>query len=292
MPAPASGRDYPRRVPAAELIPSFPASGAPVSFLVDYDGTIARQDVTDHLLEHFSDDPTWRARDNEYVDGLVGSRDLLAWDLTILAADVPTLEAEAAAQPHDETFPGFVAAVHRHGGAIEVVSDGLGFYLEPALERLGVGGLPIATNRARFPVKADDPPPEMSFPYGHPRCFVCGTCKRERVLKHRAADRAVVFIGDGVSDRFAAAHADVVFAKASLARMCESEGWAYHPWDRFGEITDWIEAAFADGRLPSSRDALAGWRARHAPAPRAFICGPEVWGEGRTTPGPGSNLTG
>ena len=280
-------RHYPRFVPAAEPVPTFSESGAPVSFLVDYDGTIARLDVTDRLLEQFAGDPAWRERDNEYVDGLVGSRELLAWDLTILGADRATLEVEAAAQPHDETFPAFVAAVRRHGSAIEVVSDGLGFYLEPALERLGVGDLPIATNEARFPLGPDDPPAEMTFPYGHPRCFVCGTCKRERVLRHRAAGRAVVFIGDGISDRFAAAHADLIFAKSSLARMCDNEGWAYRPWDRFAEITDWVEGAFADGRLPATRDALPDWRARHGPAPRAFICGPEVWGEGRTTPGPG-----
>jgi 2-hydroxy-3-keto-5-methylthiopentenyl-1-phosphate phosphatase len=278
-------------VPADDLQPVFPGTGAPVSFLVDYDGTIARLDVTDHLLERFAGDPTWRARDNEYVDGLVGSRELLAWDLTILTADVPTLEAEAAAQPHDETFHGFVAAVRGYGAAIEVFSDGLGFYVEPALERLGVGDLPIATNEARFPEASGDSTPELTFPYGHPRCFVCGTCKRERVLLHRAAGRAVVFIGDGISDRFAAAHADVVFAKASLARMFESEGWAYRPWDRFAEITDWVEAAFADGRLPATHEGLNDWRARHAPAPRAFICGPEVWGEGRTTPGPGPGRT-
>jgi 2-hydroxy-3-keto-5-methylthiopentenyl-1-phosphate phosphatase len=275
----------------ADLTPSFSPSGAPVSFLVDYDGTIARLDVTDRLLQQFATDPTWRERDNQYADGLIGSRELLAWDLTILPTDVAMLAAAAAAQPHDETFPDFVAAVRRFGAAIEVVSDGLGFYLEPALARLGVGDLPIATNRASFPVKADDPPAAMTFPYGHPNCFVCGTCKRERVLRHRAADHAVVFIGDGISDRFGAAHADVVFAKSSLARMCEDEGWTYQPWDRFAEITNWVEAAFADGRLPADREVLPDWRARHAPAPRAFICGPEVWGDGRTTPGPGPGRT-
>jgi 2-hydroxy-3-keto-5-methylthiopentenyl-1-phosphate phosphatase len=271
-------------VPPADLIPTFPASGAPVSVLVDYDGTIARRDVTDHLLEQFAGDPTWRELDNRYVDGLVGSRELLAWDLTVLAADRATLEREAATAPHDETFPAFVATVRRYGAVVEVVSDGLGFYLEPALERLGVGDLPIATNHARFQLD-DDPPAEMTFPYGHPRCFVCGTCKRGRVLRHRAADRAVVFIGDGISDRFGAAHADFVFAKAGLARMCEAEGWTFHRWDRFREIAEWLDAAFADGSLPATAEAFPEWRARLAPAPRAFICGPEVWGEGRTTPG-------
>lgn len=274
-------------MPPAERIPTFPVAGAPVSFLVDYDGTIASVDVTDKLLEQFAGDPTWRERDNDYVEGLAGSRELLAWDLTILTGDVTTLDAVAAAQPHDETFPGFVAAVRRHAATIEVVSDGLGFYLEPALRRLGVGDLPIATNESRLPGAQGDLRAEMTFPYGHPRCFVCGTCKRERVLRHREADRAVVFIGDGISDRFGAAHADVVFAKANLARMCDGEGWAYQRWDRFEEITAWVESAFGDGRLPASREGFPNWRAHHAPAPRAFICGPEVWGEGRTTPGPG-----
>ena len=46
-------------------------------------------------------------------------------------------------------------------------------------------------------------------------------------------------------------------------------------------------AAFEDGRLPADADSLPDWRASHAPGPRPFICGPEVWGPGRTTPGPG-----
>jgi len=116
---------------------------------------------------------------------------------------------------------------------------------------------------------------------------VCGTCKRERVRLHQQAGRVVVFVGDGTSDRFAAAHAEVVFAKDSLARMCEREGWQYHPWRRLDEVAGWLDAAFADGSLPAEAAALPAWRSRHAPAPRPFICGPEVWGPGRTTPGPG-----
>ena len=274
-------------MPAAELQPTFPATGAPVSFLVDYDGTIARLDVTDHLLERFATDANWRQRDDEYVAGRVGSRELLAWDLTVLAPDWAAIERAAAGQEHDATFAPFVAAVRRHGATVEVVSDGLGFHVEPALARLGVHDVPIATNEARLPAGLGDPAPEMSFPYGHPRCFVCGTCKRDRVLRHRSAGRVVVFIGDGISDRFGAAHADVIFAKAALARLCEQEGWPYRAWDRFAEITTWLEAAFRTGDLPHDGAAVDAWRARHGPPPRPFICGPEVWGDGRTTPGPG-----
>jgi 2-hydroxy-3-keto-5-methylthiopentenyl-1-phosphate phosphatase len=175
-----------------------------------------------------------------------------------------------------------VRAIRRHGAAIEVVSDGLGFYVGSNLAQLGVTDVPIATNEN----SVDGGGAGMSFPYGHPRCFVCGTCKRERIRMHRAAHRAVVFIGDGTSDRYAAAHADVLFAKGHLATICRAEAWEYQPWDTFDDIRPWIDEAFASGRLPATVDSLSAWRARHAPGPRPFICGPEVWGDGRTTPGP------
>ncbi|MBA3778437.1 MAG: HAD-IB family phosphatase [Chloroflexi bacterium] len=268
----------------AELLPQFAPDGAPVSFLVDFDGTISLVDVGDALMTRFVEDTTTLAeKDLAYYEGRVGSRELMLWDISVLPEDAHLLRETAASLPHDETFVAFVDACRRRGAAIEVVSDGFGFHVEPNLARLGLTDLPIATNESRL----DGPERGMSFPYGHPRCFVCGTCKRERVRIHQAASRAVVFIGDGTSDRFAAAHAEIVFAKEQLAELCQAEGWSYLPWQTFGDVTAWVEDAFVDGRLPVTAKDYEGWRAEHAPAPRAFICGPEVWGEGRTVPGPG-----
>jgi 2-hydroxy-3-keto-5-methylthiopentenyl-1-phosphate phosphatase len=163
------------------------------------------------------------------------------------------------------------------------VSDGLGFYVASNLRALGVDDVFVATNENRLGQGGAG----MSFPFGHPSCFVCGTCKRERVRLHQAAGRVVVFVGDGTSDRYAAAHADVVFAKGSLARICTAEGWPFTSWESFAEVTAEIESAFADGRLPADPVGLPRWQATHGPGPRPFICGPEVWGPGRTTPGPG-----
>lgn len=182
--------------------------------------------------------------------------------------------------PQDEHFPAFVETVRGRGAQVEVVSDGLGFYVRSNLAALGITDVPVATNDNRV----EDGGAGMSFPFGHPSCFVCGTCKRERVRLHQAAGRVVVFIGDGTSDRFAAAHADMVFAKDSLARICAAEGWPYLAWHGFADATQQVEAAFADGRLPSTSEDLPDWRAHHARAPRPFICGPEVWGPGRMTP--------
>jgi len=126
----------------------------------------------------------------------------------------------------------------------------------------------------------------MTFPYGHPACFVCGTCKRERVRAHEAGGRVVVFIGDGTSDRYAAHHADIVWAKDSLLRWGLATNRDFRAWDRFAEIEAWFVGALADGRLPATVADLAAWRAAHRPLRPDFICGPEAWGEGRTVPAP------
>ncbi len=200
--------------------------------------------------------------------------------MDVLPHDPDLLRAAAASLPQDETFPRFARSVQARGAVVEIVSDGLGFYVPSNLARLGVADLPIATNGNAV----SDGGAGMSFPYGHPRCFVCGTCKRERVFRHRGAGRIVVFIGDGTSDRYAAAHSDIVWAKGHLARMCATNDWPFRSWDRFSEIETWAAEAFGSGELPSSKADLAGWRQRQAIAPRPFICGPEVWGDGRTTP--------
>ena len=275
-------------MPPAPIRPRFARGGPPVSFLVDYDGTISRVDIGDELLaRHYRDARELAEKDALYDAGRIGSRELMAWDMDVLPRDGALLRREAAEMPQDEGFALFAAVVRRHGAALEVVSDGLGFYVESNLARLGVGDVPIATNENRLQGGAAG----MSFPYGHPRCHVCGTCKRERVRAHQAAGRVVVFVGDGTSDRFAAAHADVVFAKHALARLCRAEGWAFIPWRTFADVTDWTKRAFDGGDLPRTSADVGPWRARRGPAPRPFICGPEVWGPFRTTPGPGPGTT-
>jgi len=266
----------------APLVPTFPA-GAPVSVLVDYDGTVSRRDVGTVLLaEHaLVDEAVVAAKDADYDAGRSGSRDLMQWDMEVLPRDGALLRSFAAGIPQDDTFVAFVAAVRAAGAAIEIVSDGLGFYVASNLALLdpALAGLPIATNENDV-----DGSGRLSFPYGHPACLVCGTCKRERVRAHEADGRVVVFVGDGQSDRYAAHHADIVWAKDALLAWGEATGRDFLAWDRFAEIEAWFVEALADGRLPATPAALPAWRATHRPLRPDFICGPEAWGAGRTVP--------
>lgn len=259
--------------PGAGPDPSVPPlrPGEPLlALLIDYDGTIALTDVADTVMAEFVTGE-WEDEAARYDAGLIGSRRLMTREMEVLRADPELLFATAAAQPHDPTFVPFVEGARAVGIPVEVVSDGFGFYIAPALERLGVGWIPAISAHTTF----RDGGAEIAYPNGHPTCFVCGTCKRNRVLAHRAAGRRVVFIGDGESDRYAAGYADVVFAKRSLVRICVDNDWPFHRWTEFAEIGLWLDGVLATwhdtGQLPAQVE-------------RPFFCGPEVWGEGRWDP--------
>lgn len=218
----------------------------------------------------------WEALAAAYDEGRMGSRRLMEWEMGLVRAEGADLLATAARQPHDPGFVPFVRRAQAAGIPVEVVSDGFGFFIQPALERLGVPELPVITARTTFAAGGAT----IDFPNGHPACFVCGTCKRQRVLAQQAAGRAVLFIGDGESDRYAAGYADLVFAKRALVPICLANGWPFQRWTEFSEIHAWLN------------ELLDGWRrepdGRHLPRPvaRPFFCGPEAWAEGLRDPPP------
>ena len=166
-------------------IPPLRPDQPPLAILVDYDGTIALTDVSDTIMAEFVTGE-WEEMAARYDAGLVGSRRLMELEMELLGSiDPAQLAATAAAQPHDAGFPPLVARAREAGIPVEVVSDGYGFFIPAALGSLGLGDLPIVTAETTFPGGRA----RIAFPNGHPECFVCGTCKRNRVLAHFGLDR-------------------------------------------------------------------------------------------------------
>ncbi|HUQ77448.1 MAG TPA: HAD-IB family phosphatase [Patescibacteria group bacterium] len=238
----------------------------PLVVLIDFDGTIARADVSDEVMYRFADRAAWAPLEAAYLRGDIGSRTLLTRQTALLSGDVAAISGIGETEELDPHFVPFVAAMREHGVPIEVVSDGFGFFVRPALGRLGLADLPVFTARTTFAGAAA----RIDFPDGHPTCRVCGTCKRERILSHQAAGSFVVFVGDGFSDLYAAGHADLVYAKDHLAELCAGQGWAYRPWTSFADIQAEV-MELLEGGVPATR-------------PRPFICGPEAWPAGTTKP--------
>ena len=82
----------------------------------------------------------WESYVAAYDAGLVGSRRAHGLGGGPHHADPAALRAKAAAQPHDPGFLRVRGARAAAGIPVEVVSDGFGFFIEPALAALGVPG--------------------------------------------------------------------------------------------------------------------------------------------------------
>jgi 2,3-diketo-5-methylthio-1-phosphopentane phosphatase len=233
-------------------------AGSAIAILVDYDGTIATNDVTDDLIRAASSETEWLALDLAYRRGTIGSRELLEAEVRLLPHETVEMPDLLRRQPHDPAFAPFIDFVRSRGIVIEIVSDGLGFFVAPAIATLGVGDIPIYSAAVEFLPAG----PEIRFPHGNPSCSLCGTCKRSRVLAHQTAGRHVVYVGDGYSDQYAVAYADTVFAKGDLVGICQERGVAFHPWSTFADVEGWLRRQVQDG-LPG-------------PTSHPFVCGPEA----------------
>ncbi len=219
--------------------------------------------------------------DQLYIDHVKGSRELIAWDMDVLPRD-PAALLRCRRCPAAGRDASWTSCASSRTPALPSRSSATGSASTSSACSAAWAwhDLPVATNATVLGRGGAG----VTFPYGHPACLVCGTCKRERVRRHQEAGRAVVFVGDGPSDRYAAHHADVVFAKASLADWCERAGHQRtSPGRASADVADWVETALADGRLPADRRCVRRLGHRR-PTRRApiFICGPEVWGEDRT----------
>ena len=77
----------------------------------------------------------------------------------------------------------------------------------------------------------------LDFPYFRRPCeHGCATCK-PAVMELLNPERApAVFVGDGLSDRYAARRADLVFAKNSLAEYCREREIEHVEYERLREV--------------------------------------------------------
>jgi 2-hydroxy-3-keto-5-methylthiopentenyl-1-phosphate phosphatase len=236
---------------------------ADLAILIDYDGTIATVDVTDELVRRASSREEWLKLELAYRQGLIGSRSLLEAEARLLPHDPSELEDVLRDQRHDPAFASFVAACQAIGAVVEVVSDGLGFFVGPGIAALEVGEIPVYAAALKFGPLG----PQISFPHGNPACSVCGTCKRSRVLSHQTAGRHVVYVGDGYSDQYAISYADTVFAKGDLVGICRDREVAFEPWSTFDDVREWLMDRH-------------GRRGLGSPTAHPFVCGPEAWADG------------
>jgi 2,3-diketo-5-methylthio-1-phosphopentane phosphatase len=224
--------------------------------IVDFDGTVVRQDATDLILERFAL-PEWREVEQEWVAGRIGSRECLARQIDLVRASDQDLDDVIAELEVDPGFSGFVSLCQERGFEVVVGSDGLDRIIAPVLERCGLA-LPFVSNRLTSTGRGRW---RVDFPHFDPACEVSsGTCK---CAIAGGAAAPTLLVGDGRSDFCVAARAKWVLAKGQLVHHCRQSKIPYVPFDDFADAIEALHTLFPPIVVPpisvqSPHDIVAG----------------------------------
>jgi 2-hydroxy-3-keto-5-methylthiopentenyl-1-phosphate phosphatase len=217
----------------------------PVIFC-DFDGTITQLDVTDQILTQLAH-PFWREIEQEWVCGSIGSRECLERQMALVDASAEDLNALIDEVPVDPDFSRFLRLVERHSLPFYVVSDGFDYVVRRVLKRAGLNGrLRNGTHLFASALRVEGRRLVVSFPHSATLCeHGCATCKADIMGRLREGRSPLVFIGDGLSDRFAVRQADLVFAKRQLLAYCRENGVECQPFETFADVESGLEKIIA-----------------------------------------------
>ncbi len=210
-------------------------------FFLDFDGTITMNDVVDMVLEKFAD-KKWKEVEREWQAGKIGSRECLSRQIELLKATPEQITKLISKVELDPYFVPFIQKAEELGVLVTIVSDGFDLFIEQILKKnLGpsssyIKALPIFSNKLK---KMNDGF-EAVFPTPIPCEHGCANCKAIVIKKLTSPDDMVLFVGDGLSDRYAARCAHITFAKGKLLDFCREKDIDCIPYGDFKKITDWL----------------------------------------------------
>ena len=200
-------------------------------YFVDFDNTVSLVDVWDNIVTRFAEGDAEHIV-HDYDSGRISSHEFNRRLVEMLRADEDEVRAFVMSMDIDPSFPRFVRLAREWGRDLTLLSDGYDFYIQPLLERVGLGDVRYFSNhiewdngraRATFPHRLDDCETEMA------------NCKCQYLRLNEPGLRRV-YIGDGISDICAAKRVEVIYAKSDLRRHLEKEGIVFTPFQSFEDI--------------------------------------------------------
>lgn len=212
-----------------------------IHFFLDFDGTIATEDVVDIALDKYAD-KSWKQIEQDWASGKIGSKECLAKQVELIRATQEELIELASRVTIDPHFVSFLKKTEELGVLVTIVSDGFDLFIETILKKHLSGmtqllkALPIFSNKLVMAGKAF----KAVFPH-HTNCdHGCANCKPAVIKKLTSIEDMVLFVGDGLSDRYAAQKAHMTFAKSKLLKYCEEKNIDHIAFKDFKKIEQWL----------------------------------------------------
>ena len=224
----------------------------------DFDGTVTQVDVTDQILTQLAH-PSWREIEQEWMTGSIGSRECLERQIALVDAAAKELDAVVDGVLIDPHFAGFCKFARQKRWPVYILSDGFDYVIRRILKRSGLerdfrSGSSLFASGLRLAGRRLTP----SFPHSPEPCeHGCATCKAALIGRLREGRQPVIFVGDGMSDRFAVELADVVFAKRHLLAYCRERSVACHPFETFKDVQLTLDSSLAPVPARRYRQAFA-----------------------------------
>jgi len=221
----------------------------PVLFL-DFDGTISRRDAVDAILETYAD-PKWLTFEAEWRAGRIGSRDCLRAQMALVRASRKQMDALLDEIGIDEGLVALLQMCAMEDIPAHIISDGFDYCIRRILcgasKRVAAllrGGRVCAGH-----LESRGHLWRTEFPFFHQTCgHGCATCKPALMRLLNRTNAPAIFVGDGLSDRYAVESADLVFAKDGLAAYCADHSIEYVPYQNLGDVAAHLDRWLA-GRM-------------------------------------------
>lgn len=223
----------------------------PMLFL-DFDGTITERDVIDAILESFADS-RWLEIEKQWRAGRIGSRDCLRAQTALVQATRAQIDELIDGIKVDSGFALLLETAKHFDVPAQIISDGFDYCIRRILERPNLGLAPylshlrVCASHLEF---SRWNRLQLDFPFFHQACaHGCATCKPAAMRLLNRTNAQTIFVGDGLSDRYAAQCADLVFAKNGLASYCREQGIEFIAYCGLDEVASYLNEALGAGGL-------------------------------------------
>lgn len=221
----------------------------PILFL-DFDGTISRRDAVDAILETYAD-PKWLTFETEWCAGRIGSRDCLRAQMSLVRASRKEIDALLDEIGIDEDLVPLLEMCAMRNIPAHIISDGFDYcirrILSGANKRIAAflrGGRVCAAH-----LESRGHLWRTEFPFFHQTCgHGCATCKPAVMRLLNKTNAPAIFVGDGLSDRYAVESADLVLAKDGLSEYCSANSIEHTRYQNLGDVATHINRWLA-GRV-------------------------------------------
>lgn len=222
----------------------------PFLFL-DFDGTISRRDAVDAILETYAD-PKWFTLEEDWRAGRIGSRDCLRAQMSLVRASRMQIDALLDEIGIDEELAALLEMCALHDIPAHIISDGFDYCIRRILSRAskGVTALLRGGRVCAAHLESRGHLWRTEFPFFHQTCgHGCATCKPAVMRLLNRTNAPTIFVGDGLSDRYAVESADVVFAKDGLAAYCTETSIEHFRYETLGDVTAHLDQWLAGRRF-------------------------------------------